>query len=549
MFFCTFVPVMRRYVLLLCIINSLCCVADNVVRLTWTSSGVKMKAKNVAGVTLKKEGGYATVENSNTNEELQFELTGRCLDGGLKYVGDHKVTFVLDGLQLESKQGSPMNIKCGKRVAVKLKKGTHNELTDAPDSTHKGVLRCKGHLEVSGAGALTLNARGAHAINAKEYILFKPSLGTLEINATGDGCKGIRTGEDFTMRGGDVTINTSGNYAAVDTTADFPPFFDDWDDEWDDEWDDDWEDDMFYDDDRFSEGMFPGGMSPEGMFPGGMMMPDSAFIQQLAESGFPMGMMGPFPFGGDSLATFPPFGGDSLATFPPFEGDSTRTFPPDGGMPFMRGRFIGTTKGIKALGKVSVEGGNLVVNTCMPGAEGIEGKNGVELSRGTVRVNAYDDAINGNGPLVFSGADVRAVSTNNDAVDSNAWGDGSITISGGHVEVFSGIGPPEEGFDSDQWAIVISGGEAFSVGSGMGPFPSLPNERTATQPYLLFQFVSVKAGDELSVCERGGEEVMSVKTPVANPMNHSLVTSPALQKGGTYVLKVNGAEVRESTAR
>ncbi len=505
---------MRRYALLLCLIHSLCGLAANVVRLTWTSSGVKMKAKGVSGVTMRSDGGYVTVKNGNNGEELQFVLRGRCADGGLKYVGDKKVTFVLDGLQLESRQGSPMNIKCGKRVALKLKEGTHNELTDAPDTLHKGVLRCKGHLEVSGAGSLTINARGADGINAKEYILLKPSLGTLQINATGDGCKGIRTGEDFTMRGGDVTVSTSGNYAAVDTTADFPPFFEDWDDDWDGpDLDDDIRPPFF--DDMFSEGMFPDGM----------MMPDSAFIQQFAEGGFPM--MGPFPFG----------------------GDSTMTFPPEGEMPPMRGRYIGTTKGIKALGKVTVEGGRLVVATCTPGAEGIEGKKGVELSGGTVRVDAYDDAINGNGPLVFSGADVRAVSTNNDAVDSNAWGDGAITISGGHVEVFSGIGPPEEGFDSDQWAIFISGGEAFSVGSGMGPFPSLPNERTATQPYLLFQFVSVKAGDVLSVCEKGGVEVLSVKSPVANPMNHSLVTSPALRKGDTYVLKLNGEEVREGAAR
>ncbi len=524
---------MRRYILLLCLINSLCALADNVVRLTWTSSGVKMKAKGVAGVTFRHEGGYATVDNGNTDEELKFVLKGRCTDGGLKYVGNYKVTFVLDGLQLESQHGSPMNIKCGKRVAVKLKEGSHNELTDAPDTLHKGVLRCKGHLELSGAGSLTINARGAHAINAKEYVLFKPSLGTVEINATGDGCKGIRTGEDFIMRGGNVKVNTFGNYAAEDTTAAFPPFFDMEEGMDDFEWDDDMRPPFS---DMFSNDMFPEGMFPEGM----MMMPDSAFLQQMAEGGFPMmgPMMGPSPFGGDSLMTFPPF-----------EGDSLMMGPPDGDMPPMRPRYIGTTKGIKALGKVAVEGGVLDVSTCTPGAEGIEGKQGVELSGGSVRVNAYDDAINGNGPLVFSGANVYAVSTNNDAVDSNAWGDGAITISGGHVEVFSGIGPPEEGFDSDQWAIVISGGEAFSVGSGMGPFPSLPNERTATQPYLLFQFIEVKAGDRLSVCEKGGAEVIGVESPVACHMNHSLVTSPALSRGTAYVLKVNGTEVREGAAR
>ncbi len=528
---------MRRGFLLVFLGASLSCAANDVVRLVWSQDGVRMKPKKVEGVTLTAEGGYATIENSDTTKELQFMLSGTCADGGLSYIGSGKVTFLLSDLTLESKEGCPMNIKCGKRVAIKLKEGSRNELTDAPDTLHKAVVNCKGRISLSGAGALTINARGGHAIRTKEGVLLKQNLGKLDINATGDGCKGIRTKGNFTMHGGEVTIRTTGNYLAEDTTSDFPPMpfgmddFDGFDDfyGYDDfggfndliGFDDFYENSDYYEEIEDSADMqmpqpFPGGMMMPPGGPGEMFaegMPDSLFMRQMQEF-----------FGTDSMMMGPPDGG--------------------GGGP-MRPRYIGTTKGIKAMGNIVVSGGTLEVYTSTPGAEGLEGKQGVELSGGKVRVHAFDDAINANGKIIFSGADVYAESARNDAIDSNGWGDGAITISGGHVEVFSGAGPPEEGFDSDQWAIVIEGGEAFSVGSGMGPWPSMPNERTATQPYLLFQNLRVNTGDELSVWEKDGEQVISVKSPVMNPLNHSLVTSPALKRGSTYVLKINGIEVQE----
>ncbi len=535
--FCNFAVAMRKSLLLFFLLISLCCVADNVTRIVWTQNGVKVKPRKVDGVAITCDKGYVVIVNTDTTYEHIFELSGRCDDGGLTYCGDKKVTFMFSGIQLASKVGSPMSIKCGKRVAIKLMEGMHNELTDSPDTLHKGVLSCKGHLEISGAGSLTINARGGHAINAKEHVLLKKNLGSIYINATGDGCKGIRTHEDFIMRGGDVKVTTSGNYVAEDTTAEFPPM----------PFDMDFDMEGFDDFDMrppFSEDMVMDFMDQfRDMFAQDIPMPDSTMMQRFAEGGIPPLFQS---LEGDSLfmqrfvdGAFPP-------TFQPFGGDSMMMGPPGGGP--MRSRYIGTTKGIKAQGSIVVEGGTLEVVTSTPGAEGLEGKSGVVFSGGNVSVSAYDDAINSNGKIIFMGdARVRAVSTHNDAVDCNAWGDGAITISGGHTEVFSAIGPPEEGFDSDQWAIVIDGGEAFSVGSGMGPYPSLPNGRSAAQPYLLFQNLRVNVGDVLSVWEKGGDQVISVTSPVANPLNHSLVTSPALKKGSTYVLKQNGEEVQERT--
>ncbi|MCD7721366.1 MAG: carbohydrate-binding domain-containing protein [Prevotellaceae bacterium] len=528
--------------------------AADVVHLRWGKGGVSVKPKRVEGLAVACEGGYVTIENSDTLRELRLVLSGESHDGGLVYVGSHKVSFLLSGLRLESGHGSPLDIRCGKRVAIRLKEGSENVLGDSPDTLRRGVIRTKGHLELSGGGSLTINARGGHGIRAKEYVLLKRSLGSLTINATGDGCKGIRTKGDFIMRGGEVRICTSGSYLASDTTpeglnlhsrgfseavpSDTPMPFDVGEEEWEDDYDD------FYD--EYGEDFAIDDDMPMGPpFP--MPMPDSAFIGRLkaflgedstlVDNFFQMGAGMPMP---DERLM------QRLGEF--CEAEGFMPGGPMGGGP-MRPQYNGTAKGIKAQGKILVEGGTLEVSTATPGAEGLEGKQGVELRGGTVWVSAYDDAVNSNGQILFSGADVTAISQRNDAVDCNARGDGSITFTAGHVEAFSGAGPPEEGFDSDEWAIEIDGGEAFSVGSGMGPAPSLPSERTARQPYLLFQSLSVQEGDTLCVRGEDGEEVLTVRTPVSNPVNHSLVTSPSLRAGAVYLMLINGVEAQRREAQ
>ncbi len=528
----------KASLLFLFIVVALRCAAGDVVNVRWGKGGVSVRPKRVEGLTITCEGGYVTVENSDTLRELRLVLSGESHDGGLTYVGSHKVSFLLSGLRLESGHGSALDIRCGKRVALRLKEGSENVLGDSPDTLRRGVIRTKGHLELSGGGSLTIKARGGHGIRAKEYVLLKHSLGTLTINATGDGCKGIRTKGDFIMRGGQVSISTSGSYLAEDTTQQFPPMPFDMEE---DEWEDDYFDDPFAFDDFEEEEGEPMG-SP---FP--IPMPDSAFVAKLkaflgedstlVDNFFQMGAGMPMP---DERLM------QRLGEF--FEAEGFMPGGPMGGGP-MRPQYIGTAKGVKAQGKILIEGGTLEVSTATPGAEGLEGKQGVELRGGTVRVNAYDDAINSNGQILFSGADVTAISLRNDAVDCNARGDGSITFTAGRVEAFSGAGPPEEGFDSDEWAIEIDGGEAFSVGSGMGPVPSLPSERTAKQPYLLFQSLSVQEGDTLSVLGEDGEEVLTVRTPVSNPVNHSLVTSPSLRAGAVYLMLINGVEAQRREAR
>lgn len=139
------------------------------------------------GVKTTINGGDVTLQNTNTSAEYTFELSGTTADGSLLYQGSYKATFILNGVSITSSKGAAIDIECGKRIAMELKKGTENTLTDCTDGQQKAALYCKGHLEIDKAGTLNVRGNTKHAIAAKEYIQFKNSSGTINIlGAKGD---------------------------------------------------------------------------------------------------------------------------------------------------------------------------------------------------------------------------------------------------------------------------------------------------------------------------------------------------------------------------
>jgi hypothetical protein len=101
-----------------------------------------------------------------------------------------------------------------------LSEGTENTLEDAPNGTQKAAFYCKGHLEISGSGSLTLTGNTRHALSTKEYLLLKKSTGRLTIlSAESDG---IHAGQYFRMNGGTVIINKVGSDAIQAEATDDP---------------------------------------------------------------------------------------------------------------------------------------------------------------------------------------------------------------------------------------------------------------------------------------------------------------------------------------
>ena len=523
--------------------------------------GNKVKIENpVKGVTITTKGAHVVINNTVTDKEIDFNLKGSSEDGNITYTGSYKTTFKLKGLNLKTKEGSALDIKCGKRIKLKLDDESDNYLTDGTDTLHNGCIHTKGHLEISGTGKLTITANHGAGIKVKEYMQMKS--GTVNINAVGDGSKGIRCAEDVIIDGGDLNIVTTGNFLSDQGQPNFmgggPGGFGGPDGDFD-----------FGDfkPDSTMMGGFPGGGQgmggPGGFggFPGmggqgggfpGMpegMSPDSLramFEKMFADFKPDSTMMGGFPgmggFGGPGMGGEMPDGGMGGFGGPGMGGEMPEGGfgGPDGGMGGPGGRrfYEGTTKAIKALGTVTVNGGNVVLRTSTGGAEGMEGKKGVTINGGVVDIKAKDDAINSNGKIIFNGGKTTAWSMGNDAVDSNYRGEGAITITGGEVYALSQLGPPDEGFDCDFSPMIMTGGTAFSMGGSMGFEVTTPKKGENCPEYLTMQGVSLQEGKELHVNDEAGKSVFSFKIPFTMRQSFGFVTCTDMKKGKTYKIEI-----------
>ena len=460
---------------LLLLIGNVCHAEDITIRYNGSSAKVKQTTRDSVKVTVK--GAHVSIENLYKDHKLTLLLKGESNDGQLVLKTDGKAKIKLDGLNLTSQEGAPLELKNKKKVEVVAVKGTKNTLTvTACNDTvnHKAaVIWAKGKLQLSGKGALN-------------------------IIATGDGCRGIKTKKDITIEELTLNVTTSGNHLGEKP---------------------------------FTFGGFPG-------------MPEGGF--KMPEGGFPN--FGGFPMPNDSIMQggFPNFGGF------PMPNDSIM----QGGFPGKH-KYVASTKGIASKGKITFNSGNVTVRTSTAGAEGIEGKDGIVFNGGNIDVMTTDDAINANATIEFNGANVIARSTGNDAVDSNPKGgffmpfggnnnqedtDPAIIIRGGTVYAWSQVGSPEEGLDCDFAPLVIEGGTIFSVGGGMGEMPSVPTNKTAKQPTVLLIGANIVENEPVNIYDAGGKLIHAVTVPFSMKRSASLVSSPAFKLGSTYTVKTKGYE-------
>ena len=499
---------------LLLMLGSVCHAEDITIRYKGATAKVEQKVKDSVKVAV--HGANVEIESLYKSHKLTLKLTGKSDDGQLVLKTAGKAKVKLDNLTLTSQEGAPLWLKNKKKVEVVATKGTKNTLA---------ITACND----------TANHKGA-TIWAKDKLLLSGK-GTLNVIATGDGCRGIKTKKDITIEELTLNVTTSGNNLGE------KPF-------------------------GFGGGEMPdfgGGFNPFGndsIRPGGFQMPgfgggfNPFGNDSIRPGGFQMPNFGGGfnPFGNDSIRPggfqMPDFGG-----FGGFGNDSTA----EGGMGGFMGKhkYVASTKGIASKGKIIINSGVVTVRTSTPGAEGIEGKEGVVFNGGKVDVLATDDAVNANATIAFNGAHVTARSTTNDAVDSNPKGgffmpfggnnnnqeaDTAIVIRGGSVYAWSQVGSPEEGLDCDFSPLVVEGGTIFSVGGGMGEMPSVPTNATAKQPTALLIGLNIVKDEPVTICDANGKCVDTITVPFSMRRSASLVTSPAFKLGQSYTVKTKGYE-------
>ena len=473
-------------------------------------SGTVTVAGNVAPyVEVSIEGAHVTVNQSDlvsesTCGEITYILRGETSNGSLYLTGSYKTSIELQGITITNPFGAALSINNGKRIAISAKSGTVNSLTDGI-GTQKGVIDCKGHLEMKGKGELTVKGNNSHAIYAKEYIEIK----NLTLNIDGSVKDGINCAQYFLMESGNVTILSPGD-DGIQTS-----FKDDTDRE---------------DEDTGTITVKGGKLSvtvaadatkclkadADVIIEGGELdltsnangIWDSAKTKTKASAC--IGADGNIEINGGILnlkATGS--GGKGISCDGVFtsNGGSTTINTTGGMLVYSNGSlnhnftssadrigsdYKSSAKGIKADEGVVINDGEFYITTATNNAEGIESKKNLDIHGGRLFVKAYDDGINSSSDFHVSGGDLTVISIVGDGLDSN----GNLYISGGYIRTM-GSGGMEMGLDAATetgCAVYITGGTLLAFGGSN----TYPTKSGSTQAFVRTTGV-IKADTEVSV--------------------------------------------------
>lgn len=178
------------------------------ITVTYDGEAATVDLGHAPDVTYTTDGAHVNIVSTNTESELELVVQGSSTQGSLTYTGPLKCKFYLNGVNLTSDRGAAIDIQCGKRVDVILMDGTDNVFVDAAGGTQKAAFYCKGHVELSGSGSLTVTGKTKHAIATKEYLELKKSTGTVTVlGAVSDA---MHIGQYFQMNGGTVNLTGQG---------------------------------------------------------------------------------------------------------------------------------------------------------------------------------------------------------------------------------------------------------------------------------------------------------------------------------------------------
>lgn len=217
------------------------------------------------GVQVSVDGARVTV-TSTIDREVVYVLMGQSDDAMLKLYGDADYELRLNGVDISSTDGAPLNLQSKATAKITLAEGTINHIADSKDYTKvdgesmKACLYAEGAIFFDGDGSLDVNAvykHGVHsskgievnggditvvctdsdAVRTTEYFRINDGRlsmtpaddgidgdeGVIEINGgqivatiAGDKAKALKCDGDITIAGGDVNLILTGNVVIED---------------------------------------------------------------------------------------------------------------------------------------------------------------------------------------------------------------------------------------------------------------------------------------------------------------------------------------------
>lgn len=170
--------------------------------------------------------------------------------------------------------------------------------------------------------------------------------------------------------------------------------------------------------------------------------------------------------------------------------------------------------------------------------EGIEAKNNMYITGGTIVINSTDDCINASNSLYISGGLIYAYASDNDAIDAGATeNQGALYISGGAL-IAMGSGQPETGLDCNSNArFQYTGGIIISMGGGQSNVP----QASGTTAYTA-STSNASAGTSYALIQ-DGKVVLAFKVPAGYRYGNSLMLGSGELASGSAIL-VSGATIK-----
>lgn len=449
----------------------------------------------VSGVSISTDGAHV-VANHGETKSICYVVSGQTTAGSLTIVGDKKYEVKLAGADITNPDSTALNLLSKKRAYVvlsgtsKLADGTTSKAED-----QKAALYCKGKLLLNGTGQLEVYGNYNNAIHCADYIVMRKGCnvyakstvnhgikandgiyvngGILNVEVSGATAKGINCESNIVVNGGRTTVITTGNGAYEDNEA-------------------------------------KGAAA---------VKCDSTYTQN----------------GGEVYLKSTGSGGKGLKTdYEAYINGGTLRVVTTGGT-YSYSRDTASPKGIKigeknVHGLLNISGGSIMVRTIGNGGEGIESKGTITVSDGTVKVSAYDDAINSAGNMYIMGGDITAVGTGNDGLDAN----GNMYIQGGSIVAF-GAGGAESGIDTgEQYRLYITGGQVFGIG---GRIDATYTAIDDAQAYA--QATGSVTANGTVVLSNSSTTLAQFTMPPYNYTNGTiLVSAPGMTNGTSYTLNL-----------
>ena len=210
--------------------------SNHIVNIVYNGTNVTVTGDTKGYVTTN--GADVTVNTGTDTDSLLLVLSGSTTNGSLLVYRESKFGIQLNGVNIHHANGPAINNQSSKSLYLHVADGTTNTLTDGTAYTEqeydqKGALFSEGQMIFLGTGSLSVTGNCKHAIACDDYIIIDENVklqatsttgngikvndglwinnGTLDINVTADGARGIKCDNVVEITGGTTTITTSGN--------------------------------------------------------------------------------------------------------------------------------------------------------------------------------------------------------------------------------------------------------------------------------------------------------------------------------------------------